>query len=83
MLFKPSMSAEIHDWITPLQVEVVKVATHSEQLARIQQRAKELQEAMGPRYLCHEKNRVRRLDGKSYRPRTVASSNVRAMKRAA
>ena len=52
MLFKPSMSAEIHDWITPLQVEVVKVATHSEQLARIQQRAKELQEAMGPRYLC-------------------------------
>ena len=83
MLFKPSMSAEIQDWITPPQVEVVKVATHSEQLARIQQRAKELQEAMGPRYLCHEKNRVRRLDGKSYRPRPASSSNVRAMKRAA
>jgi hypothetical protein len=82
MLFKPNMSAEIHDWITPPQVEVVKVATHSEQLARIQQRAKELQEAMGPRYLCHEKNRVRRLDGKSYRPR-APSSNVRAIKRAA
>lgn len=82
MLFKPSMSAEIYDWITPPQVEVVKVATHSEQLARIQQRARELQEAMGPRYLCHEKNRVRRLDGKSYRPR-AASSNVRAIKRAA
>ena len=83
MLFKPSMSAEIYDWITPPQVEVVKVATHSEQLARIQQRAKELQEAMGPRYLCHEKNRVRRLDGRSYRPRGNGSSNVRAMKRAA
>ena len=82
MIFKPNMSAEIQDWITPQQVEVVKVATHSEQLARIQQRAKELQEAMGPRYLCHEKNRVRRLDGKSYRPRT-ASTNIRVMKRAA
>ena len=54
MLFKPSMSAEIHDWITPAQVEVVKVATHSEQLARIQQRAKELQEAMG-RVICATK----------------------------
>lgn len=82
MLFKPSMSTEIEDWITPAQVEVVKVATPSEQLERIQQRAKELREAMGPRYLCHEKNRVRRLDGRSYRPRT-ASTNVRAMKRAA
>lgn len=82
MLFKPSMSAEIHDWITPAQVEVVRVATHAEQLERIQQRAKELREAMGPRYLCHEVNRVRRLDGRSYRPRT-ASTNVRAMKRAA
>lgn len=83
MLFKPSMSAEIHDWITPAQVEVVRVATHAEQLERIQQRAKELREAMGPRYLCHEKNRVRRLDGRSYRPRTATSTNVRAMKRAA
>ena len=83
MLFKPSMSAEIQDWITPPQVELVKVATHTEQLARIQQRANELREAMGPRYLCHEKNRVRRLDGRSYRPRPATSTNIRAMKRAA
>ena len=68
-MFKPSMSAEIQDWITPRQVEVVKVETHAEQFERIQQRAKELREAMGPRYLCHEKNRVRRLDGRTYRPR--------------
>ncbi len=83
MMFKPSMSAEIQDWITPRQVEVVKVETHAEQLERIQQRAKELQEAMGPRYLCHEKNRVRRLDGRTYRPRAAMNTNVRAIKRAA
>jgi hypothetical protein len=83
VLFKPSMSAEIQDWITPPQVEVVRVATHAEQLARIQQRAKELREAMGPRYLCHEKNRVRRLDGRSYRARGATGGNVRAIKRAA
>ena len=78
-MFKPSMSTAIQDWITPRQVEVVKVETPAEQLERIQQRAKELREAMGPRYLCHEKNRVQRLDGRTYRPRT----NVRAIKRAA
>ena len=83
MIFKPSMGAEILDWITPSHVEVVAVATHSEQLDRIQQRAKELREAMGPRYLCHEKNRVRRLDGRSYRPRVADSANVRTIKRAA
>ena len=79
MMFKPRMSAEIQDWITPRHVEVVKVETLAEQFERIQQRAKELREAMGPRYLCHEKNRVRRLDGRTFRPRT----NVRAIKRAA
>jgi hypothetical protein len=73
------MSAEIQDWITPRQVEVVKVEILAEQFERIQQRAKELREAMGPRYLCHEKDRVQRLDGRTYRPRT----NVRAIKRAA
>ena len=82
-MFKPSMSAEIQDWITPRQVEVVKVETLAEQFERIQQRAKELREAMGPRYLCHEKNRVRRLDGRTYRPRGAMSTNVRAIKRAA
>lgn len=83
MMLKPSMSAEIQDWITPRQVEVVKVETPAEQLERIQQRAKELREAMGPRYLCHEKNRVRRLDGRTYRPRGAINANVRAIKRAA
>ena len=82
-MFKPSMSAAIQDWITPRQVEVVKVETRAEQLERIQQRAKELKEAMGPRYLCHEKNRVRRLDGRTYRPRGAMNANVRAIKRAA
>ena len=38
-MFKPSMSAEIQDWITPRQVEVVKVETLAEQFERIQQRA--------------------------------------------
>ena len=82
-MFKPSMSAAIQDWITPRQVEVVKVETRAEELERIQQRAKELKEAMGPRYLCHEKNRVRRLDGRTYRPRVAMNANVRAIKRAA
>jgi len=77
------MSAELFDWITPSHVEVVKVATHAEQLDRIEQRAKELREAMGPLYLCHEKNRVRRLDGRSYRPRSASNDNLRSMKRAA
>jgi hypothetical protein len=83
VIFKPNASAEIHDWITPPQVEVVKFTTPADQLERIQQRAKELRETMGPRYLCHEKNRVRRLDGQTYLPRGAASGNVRAMKRAA
>jgi len=83
VIFKPSMSAEVFDWLTPPQVQVVKFAASAEQLERIQQRAKELREAMGPRYLCHEKNRVRRLDERVYRPRSAAASNVRAMKRAA
>lgn len=83
MIFKPSTGAAIQDWITPPQVELVKVATHASQLERIEQRARELREAMGPRYLCHEKNRVRRLDQRVYRPRDTASANDRAIKRAA
>ena len=82
-MFKPSMSAAIQDWITPRQVEVVIVETRAEEFERIQQRAKELKESMGPRYLCHEKNRVRRLDGLTYRPRVAMNANVRAIKRAA
>ncbi len=62
MLFKQTESAELQDWITPPQVEIVKVSAPAERLDSLAQRAKELKEAMGPRYLCHEKNRVRRLD---------------------
>jgi hypothetical protein len=83
VIFKPSMSAEILDWLTPPQVQVVKFAASADQLERIQQRAKELKEAMGPRYLCHEKNRVRRLDERTYRSRGAGNGNVRAIKRAA
>lgn len=83
MLLKPTSSAEILDWITPPHVQVIKVETAAEPFERIQRRANELREAMGARYLCHENNRVRRLDGRSYKPRKAGSSNVRAMKRAA
>ena len=68
-MFKPSAIAEIQDWITPRHVEVVKITPQEEQLERIKQKVKELREAMGPRYLCHEKNRVLRLDKRSYKPR--------------
>lgn len=80
-MFKPSASAEVQDWITPSQVEVVRVTTHPERLERIKQRAGELREAMGPRYLCHEKNQVQRFDGRNYRPREAIGSNIRIMKR--
>lgn len=69
MIFKPNASAEVQDWITPPQIEIVKVTPSAERLQWFAQRAKELREAMGSRYLCHEKNRVRRLDGASYRAR--------------
>lgn len=80
-MFKPSASAEVQDWITPPQVEVVRITPHAEQFERYQQRAKELREQMGPRYLCNAKNRVGRLDGRSYKPREVSGTNVRAIKR--
>ena len=82
-MFKPGGSAEVQDWITPTQVEVVKITTHAEQFERIKQRAKELRETMGPRYLCHKKNRVLRLDGRKYQPREAIRANVRPIKRAA
>ena len=76
-------TAAIEDWITPKQVDYVKVETPAEQLERIRQRAKELREAMGSRYLCHEKNRVRRIDGRSFSPPTAPGRKFRALKRAA
>ncbi len=81
VIFKSHAGAEIEDWITPPQVEVVRITTQAEQLERIQQRARELREQMGPRYLCNEQNRVRRLDGRSYAPREATGANVRAIKR--
>lgn len=83
MIFKQTEKAELQDWITPPQVEIVKVAPPAERLEWLAQRAKELKESMGARYLCHEKNRVRRLDGRSYRPHEAARTNVMPMQRAA
>ena len=83
MIFKSNTNAEVQDWITPSQVEIVKVTPPAEHLEWLAQRAKELKKAMGPRYLCHEKNRVRRLDGRSYHPHDKAHSNVRPLQRAA
>ena len=80
-MFKPNARAEILDWITPEQVEVVKVTPPIGQLERIMQKVAQLREQMGPHYLCSEKNRVHRLDGKSYAPRP--SANVRSIKRKA
>lgn len=80
-MFKPSANAELQDSITPLHVEVVNVTTQAERLERIMQKAKQLREEMGARYLCNEQNRVRRLDGRAYIPRDVIAGNVRSLKR--
>ena len=81
-MFKANARAEVHDWITPEQVEVVKVTPPAGQFERIMQKVALLREQMGPRYLCSEKNRVRRLDGKDYAQRPTAA-NVRSIKRKA
>lgn len=84
MIFKPRTTAALEDWITPPHVDVIKVAAPTTQLERIEQRARELREAMGPRYLCHAQNRVRRLDERvGYRPRGGVSANDRAIRRVA
>ena len=83
MIFKSKSGEEVEDWITPPQVEIVKVPPTAERLEWLAKRAKELKEAMGPRYLCHEKNRVRRLDGRSYRPHEVTRSITRLVQQAA
>ncbi len=80
-MFKANARPEICDWITPEQVEVVKVTPPAGQFERIMEKVARLREQMGPHYLCSEKNRVRRLDGKSYAPRPAA--NVRSIKRKA
>lgn len=77
-----SATVVLKDWITPQQVDYVKVATPSEQLDRIRQRAQELREAMGSRYLCHEENRVRRID-RPNAPSAMLGRLARADKQAA
>ena len=80
-MFKVKPRPEIHDWITPEQVEVIKVPPPAGQFERVMQKVALLREQMGPRYLCSEKNRVKRLDGKSYGPRPA--TNVRSIRRKA
>jgi hypothetical protein len=81
VMFKPSASAVVQDWITPPHVEVISVATQAGQFERIMQRAKELREQMGPRYLCHQQNRVSRRDGRVFNPLEAANNNVRRIQR--
>ncbi len=83
MILKPSRHGDIEDWITPPQVEILKVTPPAERLEWFAMRAKELKETMGSRYLCHEKNRVRRLDGRSYRSHDMTRSNVMSIHKAA
>lgn len=58
-----------------------------ELMERNEQRARAMREAMGPRYLCHETNRVQKLDGSSRRhggdSRVVAASRQMVLVRSA
>ena len=82
VMFRSNVSDEVTDRITPEHVQVVKITPPAEQFERFMQKVRLLREQMGPRYLCSEKNRVRRLDGKTYAPRTI-DANVRPIKRKA
>ena len=62
MKFKRGESFSIKFSNTPPQVDVTKVATSAEQLERIRERAKNVREAMGTRYVFHEQNRVQRIE---------------------
>ena len=83
MILKARRQADIEDWLTPPQVEIRKVTPSAERLEWLARRAEELKEAMGTRYLCHETNRVRRLDGRSYRPHDMTGLNVTSIHEAA
>ena len=80
---KAATRPQVSDWITPSHVEILRVKPPTERLEWLARRTKELKEEMGSRYLCHEKNRVRRLDGRSYQSHQATSSNVRPLKRPA
>ena len=84
VISKSKTRAQVDDWITPPQVEIIKVKPPAERLEWLARRAQEIKEAMGSRYLCHENNRVRRLDGRSYQTHQVTClNNVRSLKRSA
>jgi hypothetical protein len=62
MKFKRGEGFPIKFSTTPPQIDVIKVATSVEQLERIRERAKNVREAMGTRYVFHEQNRVQRIE---------------------
>jgi hypothetical protein len=62
MKFKRGEGFPIKFSTTPPQVDVTKVAPSAEQLERIRERAKNVREAMGTRYVFHEQNRVQRIE---------------------
>jgi hypothetical protein len=66
VISKSKTAAQVKDWVTPSHVEIIRVKPTAERLEWLARRAAELKQAMGSRYLCHEMNRVRRLDGRSY-----------------
>jgi hypothetical protein len=82
-MLKPGRHADFEDWLTPPQVEILKVTPPAERLEWLARRAEELKETMGTRYLCHETNRVRRLDGRSYHSDDMTRSNVTSIHQAA
>ena len=73
MISKSKTAAQVKDWVTPSHVEIIRVKPTAERLEWLARRAAELNQAMGSRYLCHEMNRVRRLDGRSYEAHQPAS----------
>ena len=66
MISKPKTGAQVQDRVTPSHVQIIRVKPTTERLEWLARRAEELKQAMGSRYLCHENNRVRRLDGRVY-----------------
>src|SRR5688572_31017711 len=62
MKFKRGEGFPIKFSTTPPQIDVIKVATSVEQLERTRERAKNVREALGTRYVFHEQNRVQRIE---------------------
>lgn len=66
------------DWLTSATVEVVKIETEAEHLARVNELFEQRKKEMGARYLLHPSNQVQRLDGKTFG--AAVPANVRRMK---